>query len=118
MPIAEITFERHFSVEALSALWGMSDDFIRRLFLQEREPYRVAADPRHGALMVERCSAADHDRLASGVDLRRYPWQGAARRPSVAREELSVMTRLVDCCALVPLLAVNVGLSPRNSLNR
>ncbi len=32
---SEITFERHFSVEELSALWGMSDDFIRRLFLHE-----------------------------------------------------------------------------------
>ena len=33
MASSEITFERHFSVKELSALWGMSDDFIRRLFL-------------------------------------------------------------------------------------
>ena len=31
----ETTFERHFSVEELSELWGMSDDFVRRLFLRE-----------------------------------------------------------------------------------
>lgn len=31
----ETTFERHYSVEELMELWGMSDDFIRRLFLKE-----------------------------------------------------------------------------------
>jgi hypothetical protein len=31
----ETTFERHYSVEELTGLWGMSDDFIRRLFLNE-----------------------------------------------------------------------------------
>jgi hypothetical protein len=31
----ETTFERHYSVEELCTLWGMSDDFIRRLFLHE-----------------------------------------------------------------------------------
>jgi hypothetical protein len=33
--LVETTFERHYSVEELCALWGMSDDFIRRLFLHE-----------------------------------------------------------------------------------
>jgi hypothetical protein len=31
----ETTFERHYSVEELTELWGMSDDFVRRLFLNE-----------------------------------------------------------------------------------
>jgi hypothetical protein len=31
----EATFERHFSVDELAELWGMSDDFVRRLFLHE-----------------------------------------------------------------------------------
>jgi hypothetical protein len=35
MPAQETTFERHYSVEELSTLWGMSDDFVRRLFLHE-----------------------------------------------------------------------------------
>ncbi len=35
MTAPEMTFERHFSVDELSALWGMSDDFVRRLFLHE-----------------------------------------------------------------------------------
>jgi transcriptional regulator GlxA family with amidase domain len=35
MTASEMTFERHFSVDELSALWGMSDDFVRRLFLHE-----------------------------------------------------------------------------------
>jgi hypothetical protein len=30
-----LTFERHLSVEELAALWGMSEDFVRRLFLKE-----------------------------------------------------------------------------------
>lgn len=34
--VAQITaFERHFSVEELAELWGVSDDFVRRLFLHE-----------------------------------------------------------------------------------
>ena len=32
---SESTFERHFTVDQLAALWGMSDDFVRRLFLHE-----------------------------------------------------------------------------------
>ena len=35
MPVQETTFERHYSVEELTELWGMSDDFVRRLFLNE-----------------------------------------------------------------------------------
>jgi len=35
MPVAEATFERPYSVDELAALWGMSDDFVRRLFLHE-----------------------------------------------------------------------------------
>jgi hypothetical protein len=31
----ETTFERHYSVDELAAMWGMSDDFVRRLFAQE-----------------------------------------------------------------------------------
>jgi transcriptional regulator GlxA family with amidase domain len=35
MLVQETTFERHYSVDDLAALWGMSDDFVRRLFLHE-----------------------------------------------------------------------------------
>jgi hypothetical protein len=35
MPIQDPTFERHFSVEELAEVWGVSDDFVRRLFLRE-----------------------------------------------------------------------------------
>ena len=35
MSASESTFERHFSVDQLAELWGMSDDFVRRLFLHE-----------------------------------------------------------------------------------
>jgi hypothetical protein len=35
MPIPDPTFERHFSVDELAELWGVSDDFVRRLFLRE-----------------------------------------------------------------------------------
>jgi len=35
MPAQETTFERHYSVEELTELWGMSDDFVRRLFRHE-----------------------------------------------------------------------------------
>ena len=30
-------FERHYSVEELAQMWNMSNDFVRRLFLQEPE---------------------------------------------------------------------------------
>jgi hypothetical protein len=29
------TFEQHYSVAQLAKLWGLSDDFVRRLFLDE-----------------------------------------------------------------------------------
>ena len=35
MGTQETTFERHYSIEELTELWGMSDDFVRRLFLHE-----------------------------------------------------------------------------------
>jgi hypothetical protein len=35
MSALETTFERHYSVAELAALWGMSDDFVRRLFVHE-----------------------------------------------------------------------------------
>ena len=62
----ETTFERHFSVEELSELWGMSDDFVRRLFLREhgvvvffhhrpgRRTYRTLRIPESVALRVHR----------------------------------------------------------------
>jgi transcriptional regulator GlxA family with amidase domain len=33
--VQETTFERHYAVDELAELWGMSDDFVRRLFLNE-----------------------------------------------------------------------------------
>jgi len=35
MATGEATFERHFSVDLLAEFWGMSDDFVRHLFLRE-----------------------------------------------------------------------------------
>jgi hypothetical protein len=61
---ASSTFERHFSVDQLSALWNMSDDFVRRLFLHEpgvvvfyhyrpgRRVYRTLRIPESVALRV------------------------------------------------------------------
>ena len=77
---SEITFERHFSVEELSALWGMSDDFIRRLFLHEpgvvifcrhrpgRRVYRTLRIPESVALRVhERMRASESGALVADV---------------------------------------------------
>jgi hypothetical protein len=73
---SEMTFERHFSVEELSALWGMSDDFIRRLFLHEpgvvifcrhrpgRRVYRTLRIPESIALRVYVRMRADDERRA------------------------------------------------------
>jgi hypothetical protein len=70
MVAAEMTFEHHFSVEELSSLWGMSDDFIRRLFLHEpgvvvfchhrpgRRVYRTLRIPESVALRVHRRMSA------------------------------------------------------------
>jgi transcriptional regulator GlxA family with amidase domain len=64
MTASEMTFERHFSVDELSALWGMSDDFVRRLFRHEpgvvvfchyrpgRRVYRTLRIPESVALRV------------------------------------------------------------------
>ena len=35
MPVQDAAFERHYSVEELAECWNMSDDFVRRLFLDE-----------------------------------------------------------------------------------
>ena len=35
MQTQETTFERHYSVDELTELWGMSDDFVRCLFMNE-----------------------------------------------------------------------------------
>ena len=62
----EVTFERHLSVEELAALWGMSEDFVRRLFLKEpgvvvffnhqpgKRVYRTLRIPESVALRVHR----------------------------------------------------------------
>ncbi len=64
MATLEATFERHFTVDELAALWGMSDDFVRRLFLHEpgvvifhhhrpgRRVYRTLRIPESVALRV------------------------------------------------------------------
>jgi len=66
MPVEETTFERHYSVEELTELWGMSDDFVRRLFLHEpgvvvfyrqqagKRVYRTLRIPESVALRVHR----------------------------------------------------------------
>jgi hypothetical protein len=60
------TFEHHYSVDQLAALWNMSNDFIRRLFLHEpgvvvffhhrpgRRVYRTLRIPESVALRVHR----------------------------------------------------------------
>ena len=64
MTASEMTCERHYSVDDLSGLWGMSDDFVRRLFLEEpgvvvfchyrpgRRVYRTLRIPEYVALRV------------------------------------------------------------------
>jgi hypothetical protein len=73
MPIEETTFERHYSVEELTQLWGMSDDFVRRLFLREpgvvvffkhqpgRRVYRTLRIPESVAKRVHRRMRRDED---------------------------------------------------------
>ena len=70
MPAADVTFERHLSVDELSELWNLSDDFIRRLFLHEpgvvvffhhrpgRRVYRTLRIPESVALRVHRRMSA------------------------------------------------------------
>ena len=62
----EAAFERHYSVKELTELWGMSDDFVRRLFLHEpgvvifyrqqpgKRVYRTLRIPASVALRVHR----------------------------------------------------------------
>jgi transcriptional regulator GlxA family with amidase domain len=62
----DTTFERHYSVEQLAEHWGMSDDFVRRLFLREpgvvvffnhrpgKRVYRVLRIPESVAQRVHR----------------------------------------------------------------
>lgn len=66
MSATDPTFERHLSVEELAELWGMSDDFIRRLFRSEpgvvvffqrrpgRRVYRTLRIPESVAVRVHR----------------------------------------------------------------
>lgn len=66
MPTDTLYLERHFSVEELAELWGMSEDFVRRLFLHEpgvvvfykqrpgRRVYRTIRIPESVALRVHR----------------------------------------------------------------
>jgi hypothetical protein len=66
MATPETTFERHFSIEELVELWGVSYDFVRRLFLKEpgvvvfanprpgRRVYRTIRIPESVALRVHR----------------------------------------------------------------
>jgi hypothetical protein len=62
----ETTFERHYSVDELAVVWGMSDDFVRRLFVHEpgvvvffkyrpgKRTYRVLRIPESVAERVHR----------------------------------------------------------------
>ena len=66
MQAQETTFERHYSVDDLASIWGVSDDFVRRLFLHEpgvvvffkhrpgRRTYRTVRIPESVALRVHR----------------------------------------------------------------
>jgi hypothetical protein len=66
MSTPDPTFERHFSVEELAELWGMSQDFVRRVFVDEpgvvifhqarpgRRIYRTLRIPESVAVRVHR----------------------------------------------------------------
>jgi transcriptional regulator GlxA family with amidase domain len=66
VPTETTHLERHLSVEELAELWGMSEDFVRRLFLHEpgvvvfyrqqpgRRVYRTLRIPDSVALRVHR----------------------------------------------------------------
>jgi len=66
MPAHEPAFERHYSVDELAEIWGMSDDFVRRLFREEpgvvvffkyrpgRRTYRVLRVPQSVAERVHK----------------------------------------------------------------
>lgn len=75
MQAQETTFERHYSVDELASIWGVSDDFVRRLFLHEpgvvvffkyrpgRRTYRTVRIPESVARRV-------HRRLERSTDIR------------------------------------------------
>jgi len=80
MQAQETTFERHYSVDELASIWGVSDDFVRRLFLHEpgvvvffkyrpgRRTYRTMRIPESVAKRVHRrmeLEAAPAKRAAS-----------------------------------------------------
>ena len=66
MAVQDTTFERHLSPEELAEMWGMSEDFVRRLFLREpgvvvfynqrpgKRIYRTLRIPASVALRVHR----------------------------------------------------------------
>jgi hypothetical protein len=66
MLVQDTTFERHYSVDELAERWGMSDDFVRRLFIREsgvvvfvnqrpaKRGYRVLRIPQSVAERVHR----------------------------------------------------------------
>ena len=71
MQAQETTFERHYSVDELASIWGVSDDFVRRLFLHEpgvvvffkhrpgKRTYRVLRIPESVARRVHRRMESD-----------------------------------------------------------
>lgn len=71
MQTQETTFERHYSVDELASIWGVSDDFVRRLFLHEpgvvvffkhrpgKRVYRILRVPESVAQRVHRRMEAD-----------------------------------------------------------
>ena len=66
MQAQESAFERHYSVDELATVWGVSDDFVRRLFLHEpgvvvffryrpgKRTYRILRIPQSVAERVHR----------------------------------------------------------------
>ena len=79
MQTQETTFERHYSVEELASIWGVSDDFIRRLFLHEpgvviffkhrpgKRVYRVLRVPESVARRVHRRMESDTSAAQKGA---------------------------------------------------
>lgn len=71
MSVPNTSFERHYSVDELASLWGMSDDFVRRLFRDEpgvvvffkyrpgRRTYRTVRIPSSVADRVHRRMSRD-----------------------------------------------------------
>jgi len=75
MQAHESVFERHYTVDELAEIWGMSDDFVRRLFRDEpgvvifvkyrpgRRTYRILRVPQSVAERV-------HKRMQKGDSCR------------------------------------------------